>query len=109
MGIANIIAAAGTIAAIVAPTIPGCGMLSSMFLKIGVILSVTEAAEIAERAVAGESIRTPLFSFVVDATLVAVCIWAVVAGFVPGWVAALICVVCTSTMQASVRTNGALI
>lgn len=101
----NVIAAAATIAAIVAPTIPGCGPIASGILKIGMIMTASAAATVVEKASTSQPIKTPLMAVATDTIIIGICTYASVIGLIPGTLAALLAIIFTVTIEASLYSS----
>ena len=100
------ISAIATVVAIVAPTIPGCGVISSGLLKFGMIATTTFAAKTADHAVAGDSIKTPLFLVTADAIILGACTYMAVTGFLAGGWCAAIAIFLTLGTEAMFSQDG---
>lgn len=101
----NIVNVLGLAAAILSPTIPGCGVISSGVLKVGMIITSTFAAKTVEAASQGYSIKTPLFVVATDAVILTACTYAAVTGLCTGGVAALLALVLTLSNEAMFNTS----
>lgn len=89
MLLTEIVTAAAVVGSIVSPAIPGCGLISSFLLKMGIVTVAVQAAETVEQAAKGRDVTTPLFKTIYDAAIVTGCIMLVANGFIPGSIAAI--------------------
>lgn len=103
----NVIAAAATVAAIVAPTIPGCGPIASGLLKIGMIITASAAAKVVEKASTGQPIATTLTTVIADTAILGICTYAAVLGLIPGGLAALLAIMLTVTIEGTILASTA--
>lgn len=101
----NVVTTIAAAAAIILPTIPGCGTISSMFLKIGLVMTASNAATVVEKAVAGESIKTPLFTVAFNTVVLGGAIYLVVASVLPATVGVLVAMLLTMSMTAATTVN----